>query len=217
MASLTVVPAILTNDPAVYQQQMANYLQFTKRIQLDITDGEFTPTVTIPLKGLTFPQGAEIDLHVMMLRPSEHVQDIIAARPSLVILHAEATEPILPVLEQIKGAGIKTGVALLEPTFPERVRAYIEVVDHVMIFAGTIGQQGSSADLLQIEKIPLVRAIKSDVEIGWDGGANMKTIRALGHADLNVINVGSALATAQDPAATYAELAKEAERRGVAL
>ena len=152
MASLTVVPAILTNDPAVYQQQMANYLQFTKRIQLDITDGEFTPTVTIPLTGLTFPQGAEIDLHVMMLRPSEHVQDIITARPSLVILHAEATEPILPVLEQIKGAGIKTGVALLEPTFPERVRAYIEVVDHVMIFAGTIGQQGSSADCSRLKK-----------------------------------------------------------------
>lgn len=213
----SVVPAILTNDPAVYQKQITTYAQFTKRIQVDISDGEFTPNATISEAGLTFPQGVQVDLHMMVLRPSEHLQAIIAAKPALVILHAEAAENILPTLEQIKAAGIKTGVALLEPTFPGRVKAYIEAVDHVMIFAGTIGQQGSAADLLQIEKVALIRAIKKDVEIGWDGGANMKTIRALGHADINIINVGSELANAEDPAATYAELVKESERRGVAL
>ena len=213
----SVVPAILTNDPAVYQKQITTYAQFTKRIQVDISDGEFTPNATISEAGLTFPQGVQVDLHMMVLRPSEHLQAIIAAKPALVILHAEAAENILPTLEQIKAAGIKTGVALLEPTFPGRVKAYIEAVDHVMIFAGTIGQQGSAADLLQIEKVALIRAIKKDVEIGWDGGANMKTIRALGHADINIINVGSELANAEDPAATYTELVKESERRGVAL
>lgn len=213
----SIVPAILTNDPAVYQKQMTAYTQFSKRIQLDISDGEFTPNATISEAGLTFPQDVQVDLHMMVLRPSEHLQAIIATKPSLVILHAEAAENILPTIEQLKAAGIKTGLALLEATYPGRVRPYIEAVDHVMIFAGEIGQQGGAADLLQIEKVPIIRSIKKEVEIGWDGGANMKTIRALGHADINVINVGSALAEAQDPAATYAELVKESERRGVAL
>ena len=213
----SIVPTILTNDPAVYQKQMETYSKFSKRIQLDISDGTFTPNATISESGLSLPEGVQVDLHMMVLRPSEHLQAIIATKPSLVILHAEASESILPIMEQLKAAGIKTGVALLAPTFPGRVRPYIEAADHVLIFGGTIGQQGGRADLLQAEKAALIRAIKKDVEIGWDGGANMKTIRALGHADIDVINIGSALAEAQDPAATYEELVKESERRGVAL
>ena len=48
--------------------------------------------------------------------------------------------------------------------------------------------------MLQIEKAPIVRSIKQDVEIGWDGGANLDNIRAIAHADFDVINVGSAIA-----------------------
>ena len=39
-----------------------------------------------------------------------------------------------------------------------------------------------------MEKIPLVRNMKPELEIGWDGGANMTNVRALAHADLDVIN-----------------------------
>lgn len=216
MASI-IVPAILTNDPAVYQNQMTTYAQFSKRIQLDISDGEFSPTVTIPETGLVFPQGVEVDLHIMALRPSEHLQAIIAIKPSLVILHAEAGENLLPVFEELKKAGIKVGVALLQATYPGKVRPYIEAVDHVMIFAGAIGQQGGAADLLQTEKVALIKAIKPEVEIGWDGGANMKNVRTIAHAGVNVINVGSALAQAENPAAMYDELVKESDRPGVAL
>ena len=207
MASAVVVPAILTNNPAVYQQQMSAYVQFSKRIQLDISDGEFSPTVTISEAGLQFPQGVEVDLHMMVLRPSEHLQAIVAAKPALVILHAEAGENLLPVFDELKKAGIKTGVALLQATYPGRVKPYIEAVDHVMIFAGA----------MQTEKVALIKAIKPEVEIGWDGGANMKNIRTIGHSGVNVINVGSALAQSQEPAATYDELVKESDRPGVAL
>ena len=213
----SIVPAILTNDPAVYQQQAGAYPQFAKRIQIDITDGEFVPIPTVTVNDIALPQNVEADLHMMVLRPSEHLQRIIALKPSLVIFHAEAAENLLESINELKKAGIKTGVAMLKSTYPARIRAYIEAVDHVMIFAGELGKQGGTADMLQTEKVGLIRAIKSDVEIGWDGGANLKNIRAINHADIDVINVGSAIAKAQDPAAAYEELAKEAERRGVAL
>ena len=121
------------------------------------------------------------------------------------------------MFEELKKAGIKTGVALLQATYPGRVRPYIEAVDHVMIFAGEIGQQGGTADLLQTEKVALIKAIKADVEIGWDGGANMKNVRTIAHAGVNVINVGSAFAQAENPAELYDELLKESDRAGVAL
>ena len=59
--------------------------------------------------------------------------------------------------------------------------------------------------------------MKPEVEIGWDGGANMSNIRALAHADLDVINVGSAIAKAENPAEAFQELVAEIDKNGVVL
>ena len=70
---------------------------------------------------------------------------------------------------------------------------------------------------MQMEKIPLVRTMKPEVEIGWDGGANITNVRALAHADLDVINVGSAISQAADPAAAFQALVAEIDKNGVVL
>ena len=70
---------------------------------------------------------------------------------------------------------------------------------------------------MQMEKIPLVRNMKPELEIGWDGGANVTNVRALAHADLDVINVGSAISTSPNPAETFQELVAEIDKNGVAL
>ena len=70
---------------------------------------------------------------------------------------------------------------------------------------------------MQMEKIQLIRNMKPEFEIAWDGGANMSNIRALAHADLDVINVGSAIATADNPAQVFADLVAEIDKNGVVL
>ena len=71
--------------------------------------------------------------------------------------------------------------------------------------------------MMQMEKIALVRNMKPEVEIGWDGGANMSNVRALAHADLDVINVGSAISQAENPAEAYQALVSETDKNGVLL
>ena len=87
----------------------------------------------------------------------------------------------------------------------------------MLVFAGQLGVQGSQADLMQMEKIPLIRSIRPEVEIGWDGGANMSNIRALAHADIDVINVGSAISQAPNPTEAYQELVAEIDQNGVVI
>ena len=70
---------------------------------------------------------------------------------------------------------------------------------------------------MQMEKIPLVRNMKPEIEIGWDGGANITNVRALAHADLDVINVGSAIASAPNPAEAFQTLVAEIDKNGVVL
>ena len=179
-------------------------------------DGTFTADKSLPESTIAgLPQGVSFDLHLMSARPSDHLAHLLRLNPSLCILHAEASEDLSPFFSEFKKAGIKSGLALLPGTYPGLVKAYIEAVDHVLIFAGSLGKQGGQADLLQMEKIKLIREINPTVEIGWDGGANLTNVRALAHADLNVINVGSAISKTQDKKAAYNQLVEESKKRGI--
>lgn len=213
-----IVPTILTNDKNVYTRQYGLYSQFAKRVQVDISDGAFSPTLTIDESNAWRQQDwAELDLHMMVMNPSQHLPTILKVHPSLCIFHAETNENLLPIFAQLKQAGIRTGIAMLKQTYPGNIAPYIQAVDHVLIFAGSLGQQGGQADMMQTEKVPIVRSIKQSVEIGWDGGANMTNTRALAHCNIDVINVGSAIATAQDPAKMYKDLTAEIDKLGVVI
>ena len=215
--TVSIVPSILTDNKQDYRAQVEKINVFTRRVQIDVTDGVFAPTQTLDVTNIWWPKHWAADLHLMATKPSEHLDTILKLNPSLCILHAEASEDLLPSFQTLKEAGIKVGVALLPSTFPGNVQHYIEAADHVLIFAGQLGVQGSPADLMQMEKIALVRNIKPEVEIGWDGGANMTNVRALAHAELDVINVGSAISKAADPAAAFNELVAEIDKNGVVL
>lgn len=215
--TVSIVPAILSDNKQEYREQIERTNTFTRRVQIDVTDGTFAPTETLDITNIWWPKNWEADLHLMTARPSESLDTILKLSPSLCILHAEANEDLLPIFAALKEAGIKTGVALLSSTFPGNAKQYIEAVDHVLIFAGHLGVQGGQADMMQMEKIALVRNMKPELEIGWDGGANISNIRALAHADLDVINVGAALALAPNPAEVFQELVAEIDKNGVVL
>lgn len=212
-----IVPTITTDSPEVFATNLAKFSSFTKRIQIDVSDGSFAPTMTVQLAGMSVPEGLMIDLHLMSARPSEHLAAILALKPSLCILHGEVDDDLASIFQQLKSAGIKTGVALMKTTYPGRVNALLTQVDHAMIFAGALGQQGGAADMMQIEKIPLIKGIKDTLEIGWDGGANLSNVRALARAGVDVINVGSAITNSDNPGEMYQDLSVEIEKKGVLI
>jgi len=213
-----IVPTILTNDKNLYRRQYEIYSKFAKRIQVDICDGIFTPTLTINEADAWWQQGwAAMDLHMMVMNPTQHVPAILKVKPSLCIFHAETNENLLPTFAVLKQAGIKIGIAILKQTYPGRIAPYIQAADHCLIFAGQLGQQGGQADMLQTEKVSIVKAIKPSIEIGWDGGANMQNVRALAHSNIDVINIGSAIATSPEPNKVFTELVAEADKQGVVI
>jgi ribulose-phosphate 3-epimerase len=210
-----IAPTILSETAEEYKASVERLTPFAQRIHIDISDGEFAPNFLLPAGQLYWPANWQVDIHAMVARPSEHVAQLISIKPSLIIIHAEVQEDITVVLNQIKAAGIKAGVALQRTTVPSTVADAIKLADHVMIFSGDLGKNGGTASLMQLEKIRLIKAINPSVEIGWDGGVNIENAYTLSQGNVNVLNVGGAIATAEDPAAEYAALTKEINKHGV--
>jgi ribulose-phosphate 3-epimerase len=128
--------------------------------------------------------------------------------PNSVILHAETDADLPRIFEHLRKFGIKCGVAILPETPVASVREVIEIADHVLIFGGHLGYQGGAADLAQLDKLVQVRAIIPDVEIAWDGGANLDNVAKIAAAGVDVINVGAAISKTDDPEASYQKLVK---------
>lgn len=208
-----IAPTITTNDPAVYAGRLEDFLTFAPRIQIDITDGQFAPSQTINLNQVYWPPAdkreCKIDLHLMLQRPIDWLDQIVAVVPDKVILHAESDDAgrMLPrIYEHLQRFGMQVGVALLPETQPADVTDIIRVVDSVLIFGGHLGYQGGVADLTQLGKIPAIQQINSTVTIEWDGGANLSNVSQIAAAGVDQINIGSAISGASDPAAAYRQL-----------
>ena len=210
-----IVPAILAETTEFYKAQIDKVQPFTKRIHIDISDGEFAPTFTVASTELWWPEGWEVDIHAMVQRPEEYLATLIQLKPSMVVLHAEADGNIASAMQMLKQYGIKAGLALLRPTVPDEVSELITLADHDMIFTGDLGKYGGTASLMQLEKVLLVKRINPSVEIGWDGGVNADNAYTLTHGGVNILNVGGFIQHASDPAKAYNDLVVEISKQGV--
>lgn len=208
-----IVPCITTADEVEFSHKIKEYGAFTTRLHIDVSDGEFAPNALVPPSKMTYDTSKyQVDIHAMVAHPSKYVDDLLHLRPRMIVFHAEAAEPLGPIMDKVKAAKIKVGLALLRPTVPKTVTPLIEKADHVMIFSGDLGKYGGKASMMQLEKVRLIRMIHPEVEIGWDGGASMDNAFSLSQGDVDIIYVGGAIGNHEDPAAAYKELTDEIGR-----
>ncbi len=212
-----VVPAITEQSVDDVNAAWLKMQPFASRVHLDLMDGQFAPGEPIPLGSLSWSEGWNVDIHLMYQQPMEQLTAITAMspKPSLVIFHAEAEGDLLAFAKGLHDAGIKAGLALMRSTVPADKTDLIAAIDHVLIFSGDLGKHGGKANMLQLEKVQLIHAINPEIEIGWDGGVTVDNAYTMALAGIDVINVGDALASAEDPAEVYRKLDFEVHRKDV--
>jgi ribulose-phosphate 3-epimerase len=210
-----IAPTVLAETADDYKAQIERLHEFAERVHIDISDGEFAPTFTVSAAQVWWPQEWTVDIHAMVARPSDHLETLLNLKPNMIIFHAEVQEDIVPILQRVKQMGVKAGISLLRSTVPSTVKPAIEVADHVMIFSGELGKYGCTARMMQLEKVRLIKAIRTDVEIGWDGGINTDNAYSLAQGGVDVLNVGSTIAKAADPKSVYAKLVSEINKHGI--
>lgn len=212
-----VVPALLGQTKEELDALWLRVQPFANRVHVDMMDGEFAPGSSATPSDLSWSEGWEVDIHLMYKQPLTQLAAITAMvpKPSLVIFHGEAEGDLAEFTKGLQAAGIKAGIALMRSTVPNDKSELIESVDHVLIFSGDLGKYGGKANMLQLEKVQLIRKINPDVEVGWDGGATIDNAYTLALGGVDVVNVGNTIASAEDPADVYRKLDFEVHRKDV--
>lgn len=198
-----ICPSILAETEAEYAQQIKKVAKLTKRIQIDLMDGQFASSKSIDLKKVWWPHGVKADLHLMYMTPEKYIEDVILLNPHMAIIHAEVKVDHMYLAAQLHKEGIKAGLAVLPETTIDQVEQIIHSFDHLLIFSGDLGHFGGHANLDLISKVKQAKKDHPYLEIGWDGGVNPENIKQLAEAGVDVLSVGGFMQNSEDPMKAY--------------
>lgn len=203
-----IVPTVTAYSEQQYHQQLQLIHDFSKRVHIDLMDGEFAPTRSLPLADVWWPDDMVVDLHLMHQRPMETLDTLLRMKrhPRLVIVHNEADVHHMQFAAELHKEDILVGLAVLQDTPIEWTEQIMHSFDHVLIFSGNLGHHGGEADMNMLKKVAFLHDMHPEVEVGWDGGIDENNALALVDAGVQVLNVGGGIHRASDPAQAYATL-----------
>src|SRR3989338_4163924 len=165
-----ICPAILAKTEQEYREQIEKVAHFAHRIQIDLTDGKFAKGQTVTPEQAWWPVGIKADIHMMFEDPFAAAKTIVAHKPHMIIVHAEAKGSFETFVSLCHEHHVKVGVALLPKTQPQTIEAALPKINHVLIFSGHLGEYGGDSHFFFFNKKPYLKERKKGVGKWWGGG-----------------------------------------------
>lgn len=206
--TVRTVPAILTDDPIVLGQLVAQAERFTDFAQFDIMDGQFVPSSSVTCDDIaSLRTKLAWEVHLMVVHPEQCLEDYRKAGAKRIVFHYEATSSPDLIIEKIHGQGLEAGLAVNPETPIEAIAPFVDSLDGVLFMSVHPGFYGAKFLPEVMDKVKAFRKKYPRMEIGVDGGVSADTIPIIVPAGADTIYIGSAIFRQPDPGAAYRRLA----------
>jgi ribulose-phosphate 3-epimerase len=199
--NVLIAPSILAADFTILGKQVTDaQAGGADLIHIDVMDGRFVPNITMgPLiieavrRVTTLP----LDVHLMIVEPEKYIDVMAKAGANMISVHYEACPHLHRVLQQIRDAGCRVGVAInphIPASFLSEVMDMIDYVNVMTVNPGFGGQTILRSTLPKITQLStMARQTGRQIGIEVDGGINEKTASTVVQAGANILIAGSTI------------------------
>ena len=184
-------------------------------LHLDVMDGVFVPNISFGFPVMQHVKelcDKPLDVHLMIVEPQKFIHEVKDCGAAFMTVHYEACTHLHRVVQQIKAAGMRAGVALNPATPVGLLRDIIADLDMVLLMSvnpGFGGQQFITQTLNKVRELrSLIAVSQSHALIEVDGGVNMQTGSLLAEAGADVLVAGNYVFKSANPHETIAALSR---------
>ncbi|MGA1862124.1 ribulose-phosphate 3-epimerase [Deferribacter thermophilus] len=167
-------------------------------IHIDVMDGRFVPNITIGpvvVKSIRKVTKLPFDVHLMIVEPEKYIEDFVKAGADIITVHAEATNHLHRLVENVKMLGVKAGVSINPATSLSTIEEILPFIDMVLVMSvnpGFGGQKFIETSLQKIRRLKeMINNVGRDILIEVDGGVNDSNAKLLRDAGCDVLVAGS--------------------------
>lgn len=219
---IEIVPAVIPADFADIEKGMSTVAGFVKRVQIDVSDGAYTPVRTWPytagddisteLKRVPW-QKLKYEFDLMVERPEESLETWFSSGAVAIIVHLRSTQEMPEIIRRARERKVGIGIALRPNDNNEAIAGYAEDITFVQCMGNEkIGYHGVALDERVYDKIADLRLRYPALTITVDIGVNTDTAPKLIAAGASRLVSGSAIFGSNDPREAYETLVRAAHQ-----
>ncbi len=181
-------------------------------IHVDVMDGHFVPNISFGaavMKSLLGKTAMPFDVHLMIEDPDRYLEDFVTDQTEYITVHQEACMHLNRTIQHIKSQGVKAGVALNPATPLETLDYCIEDLDMVLVMSvnpGFGGQKFIPSALRKVRELYRMKQERNpELRIEIDGGINLKNVKEVTDAGVEIVVAGSSVFGSSDIAGSVRE------------
>ena len=176
-----------------------------KLIHVDVMDGHFVPNISFGatvMKSLIGKTALPFDVHLMIERPDDYLEDFVTDNTRYITVHQEACIHLNRTIQHIKNTGVKAGVSINPATPLWTIEEVLDDVDMILIMSVNPGFGGQKLIPSALDKVRKLNEMRKntgyDFEIEIDGGVTLDNVREVTEAGVDIVVAGSAVFGADD-------------------
>lgn len=204
-----LIPAILAPDEKTFRERLMLVEHDFPIIQIDVMDGVFVPNQswfdTETVASIKTPTSFE--LHLMVTDPARYIEQTRAiSNITRLIWHIEAAVNHSELIDRCHAQGKQAGLAISPTTPIDRLNAYADTLDEILVMGAEPGFSGQTLQPQTIERAREIHTRWPLIPVGFDINVNYETIPVLKQAGVSRFCAASAIFDQIQPQASAQEL-----------
>lgn len=227
---LHLYPSLAAGNLTNIEKDVRRLEPYCTGFHLDVMDFHFVPNLTFGPDFINVVRAItdkRLWVHLMVDEPDRYIPLMRLAPGDIVSVHGEypsaracsgcacrayPADYVTKIFRDLHARGLTASLAIKPATPVDRVRDFLDCIDHVLLMSVEPGFSGQAFMPETYERLSALNALRTQCgkhfDIGTDGGIGPEIIRDLAKRGANDFAVASAIFAAPDPLKAAQELHK---------